>query len=62
MSNATELTLGEQGTQLFEFDAQSVSKRALWPQLLLKKVLCLVEGLFISLRVVNQFPKHALHS
>ncbi len=53
MSNATELTLGKQGTQLFEFDAQSVSKWALWPQLLLKKVLCLVEGLFISLRVVN---------
>ena len=61
-SNFTELALGKQATQLFEFDAQSMPKRAFRTQLFLKQFLRFVEGFFISFRIVDQFPKHALYS
>jgi len=60
--SATELAFGKQGTQLVKLNAQSMPKRAFRPQLFLKQFLCLVEGRFISFRIVDDFPKHALHS
>ncbi len=61
-SSVTGLAFGKQRTQLIKLDAQSMPKWAFRPQFFLKQFLCLVEGRFISFRIVDDFPKHALHS